>query len=608
MHAEIETEDDVVPLLRKDLVITQSPASRGTRDVTDPVASKTFALYDFEVTIARMLDGKRNAGEVINAANRLGIPVTLPTLRTFLTQLRAYQFIDTSKPAEADTTWSPRRKWTAEARELYQSALRLLRAGKFDDARGYVDALVAADPENEEIAGLRARIEAAAAGGDLSSFDESAAAASDAPMSIDDDAQPLPVPSLGVNPPEPELPFTSSSSSISIEETAPLANLMSSSVAHVDATEPLVATTPAPRTTSLPLIPLEVSQAVAAPLPTDLLPPMDPHATIPATPSVPEPVPEVTDPIAAPLPNDTAQTMEPLPPVTTELPVRPAKKKSKLPLIIAAVAVLAIAGVLLRPVESRTSMRCELKPVVLGTAMSPRAGTVKQSDVQSGEFVAKGAIIARLEAVPLDDGQVTTAAKKLELEKQLAALRPPPAAKVKKAKLAVKKAEAAVKSAEKAATKARGKKQAAALKTLESKEAALQRARTALDLLSLEKKQAELTAAIEELANQNTGGDAASSVIEAPVDGVVLLPELPATLEANGVFAQLVEAKLSIATNAVLPEGATKATLKLGNIERPVPITNGKATVTLDPALVGAKGELIFPGRKQPWVMTLLNP
>lgn len=159
-----EQEEDLAPVLRGDLVITPSKTSRGTLDVKDPQRERSFTLYDFEVSIARMLDGRRTLGEVIVAANRLGIPATLATLRTFLQQLRAYQFIDETAGGDAETTWAPRKQWTVEVRELYQSALRQMRLGRFDEARSYVEAMAAADPDNAEAAALRQRIDAEALG------------------------------------------------------------------------------------------------------------------------------------------------------------------------------------------------------------------------------------------------------------------------------------------------------------------------------------------------------------------------------------------------------------------------------------------------------------
>lgn len=162
--AGVEELSDLVPTLRGDLIITRSTTSKGTLEVKDPLTERSFTLYDFEVSIARMLDGRRSAADVLAAANRLGIPVTLPTLKTFLQQLKAYQFIDLAAAGSGETTWPKRRQWTVGVRELYQSALRLMRAGKYDEARGYVDAMVEADPGNDEAAALRRRIDAEAAG------------------------------------------------------------------------------------------------------------------------------------------------------------------------------------------------------------------------------------------------------------------------------------------------------------------------------------------------------------------------------------------------------------------------------------------------------------
>ena len=159
----IEEPGDLVPTLRGDLVITKSAQSKGTLEVKDPITERSFTLYDFEVSIARMLDGKRSASEVLQAANRLGIPVTLATLKTFVQQLRAYQFIDQSAGG-GESTWPRRRQWSVGVRELYQSALRLMRSGKYDEARGYAEAILEADPGNEEAAALRVRIDAEAKG------------------------------------------------------------------------------------------------------------------------------------------------------------------------------------------------------------------------------------------------------------------------------------------------------------------------------------------------------------------------------------------------------------------------------------------------------------
>jgi len=159
----VETPDDVVPALRGDLVISRPEGAKGTMQVKDPLTERLFTLYDFEVSIARMLDGKRTAGEVIAAAGKLGIPVTLQTLKAFLSQLKAYRFID-DRVKGGDTTWSKREAWTEEVRQLYQGALRMMRAGKFPEALSYAEAMAEAAPHLSEVRELKQRIETEAAG------------------------------------------------------------------------------------------------------------------------------------------------------------------------------------------------------------------------------------------------------------------------------------------------------------------------------------------------------------------------------------------------------------------------------------------------------------
>ena len=159
----VENAEDLVPRLRGDLVISRAEGSKGTLQVKDPLTERVFTLYDFEVSIARMLDGKRSAAEVLTAANRLGIPVNLATLKTFLQQLKAYRFIDQDVTG-GDSTWAKRSAWTEEVRQLYQGALRMMRNGKFDEALSYADAMAEADPSNPEAKELRARIEEEAKG------------------------------------------------------------------------------------------------------------------------------------------------------------------------------------------------------------------------------------------------------------------------------------------------------------------------------------------------------------------------------------------------------------------------------------------------------------
>src|SRR4051812_34928228 len=74
---ELELPTDRVPALRPDLKIVRSEKNAGMVEVTDPERGQTFSLYDFEVSIARMLNGRRTAFQVIEAAAKIGIPVSL---------------------------------------------------------------------------------------------------------------------------------------------------------------------------------------------------------------------------------------------------------------------------------------------------------------------------------------------------------------------------------------------------------------------------------------------------------------------------------------------------------------------------------------------------
>lgn len=153
--------DDHPPPLREDLQIVATPGAKGTMQVTDPVAERSFTLYDFEVSIARMLNGQRTAGEIIEAAAKIGIPVALDSLQKFLRQLKSYGFLGEARGE--GQTWPDRSAWTPEARELFQSALRMMRSGKGNEALGYLSALLQIDPENSEAKEMAARAQELAA-------------------------------------------------------------------------------------------------------------------------------------------------------------------------------------------------------------------------------------------------------------------------------------------------------------------------------------------------------------------------------------------------------------------------------------------------------------
>lgn len=154
----VEKPSDRVPALRPDLVIAKLVPSGEVLEVFDPKRGRGFSLLDFEISLARMLDGKRTAAEVLERAASLGIAVSLQTFRGFLQQLNAYQFID-HRVKEGTTTWPKRTAWTPEVRELYQRALKALRAGDPHEARVELNALKRLDPGNLEAGALRLRLE-----------------------------------------------------------------------------------------------------------------------------------------------------------------------------------------------------------------------------------------------------------------------------------------------------------------------------------------------------------------------------------------------------------------------------------------------------------------
>ncbi len=145
--------DDLVRLFRTDLRINRRPASN-LLDVADRQTGKTFPLYDFEISLARMLDGRRLYKDVVESGQRLGIPVNLESLSQFIRQLEKYGFLaplgtQLSEPPEGPL-WAPRQKWDDGLRALFQSGLRMHRQGRYAEAANYFEAMLQQDPQNPE--------------------------------------------------------------------------------------------------------------------------------------------------------------------------------------------------------------------------------------------------------------------------------------------------------------------------------------------------------------------------------------------------------------------------------------------------------------------------
>jgi hypothetical protein len=141
--------NDRVPAFRADLKLS-GRAANGVFQVSDPTTGKSFALYDFEVSLARMLNGQRTFQELIEAGARLGVPTNADTLRSFIRQLDTYGFL-ADQPSEAGgSTWARREEWDPQTRQLFSSGMRLLWQGKPVEAARYFEAILELDPKHAE--------------------------------------------------------------------------------------------------------------------------------------------------------------------------------------------------------------------------------------------------------------------------------------------------------------------------------------------------------------------------------------------------------------------------------------------------------------------------
>ncbi len=141
--------DDLVPQFRSELTLTRTLS--GSYEVTNPDSGQTFALNEFEVSLARMLNGRRQVSEILEAGNRLEIPITIESLQKFIQQLEECGFLGSSDgPAADGKTWPARGQWDTAVRSFFQSGVRLLRMGKHAEAATCFEAMLEEDPNNLE--------------------------------------------------------------------------------------------------------------------------------------------------------------------------------------------------------------------------------------------------------------------------------------------------------------------------------------------------------------------------------------------------------------------------------------------------------------------------
>lgn len=140
---------DIVPEFRRDLRIARSP---GGVQIESPTNGEIHTLNEYEVSLARMLNGKRPVFEVIEASERLGIPINVESLQKFIDKLEVMGFLQPAESLDAavENAWPSRGQWENSVRTLFQSGIRFLRQGKPQEAIGYFEAMLAEDPQNEE--------------------------------------------------------------------------------------------------------------------------------------------------------------------------------------------------------------------------------------------------------------------------------------------------------------------------------------------------------------------------------------------------------------------------------------------------------------------------
>jgi biotin carboxyl carrier protein len=154
---------DVLPPMREDLVVggAAHPTTGDLVSVQDPRSQRVVRFRGFELSLARLLDGRRTATEVIDAARGLGIPLTLPGLQNFSAKLNSIGFLAVPGAAAAQhkTTWKPRPLWSPEVREQFRAALKDAREDRLDQARNYLEQVLKADPTVKDASELLAWID-----------------------------------------------------------------------------------------------------------------------------------------------------------------------------------------------------------------------------------------------------------------------------------------------------------------------------------------------------------------------------------------------------------------------------------------------------------------
>lgn len=152
--------DDVVPPLRHNLTFKDAPQGLGSSFLSvknEETGEETF-LRGFEYSLARMLDGRRTAKDLVSAATDVGIPVTLDDLEAFVKKMSDRHLVGDAAEAIAASPFASRERWAPQTRELFRLALRKGRAGNVDQALSALNVLLAEAPTVVEAHDLRHRL------------------------------------------------------------------------------------------------------------------------------------------------------------------------------------------------------------------------------------------------------------------------------------------------------------------------------------------------------------------------------------------------------------------------------------------------------------------
>jgi hypothetical protein len=276
---------NIVPVFRSDLQMVRNAS--GGFDVSDPISGRAYALNAFEVSLARMLNGRRTVGDIIEASARLGIPANIESLQQFIGSLEQCGFLGATRPltedaatptpapAPDDLQWAaPRGQWPSGVRNLFQNGIRLLRMGKPAEAAGYFEALLQEDSNNVEARELLAMARQAAMFTSVAPEGTSRTRGLKRPMLIGGAALLV----------------------IGITVAIVLAAHGTSPPAPVDPTTPAVALTPTPVTPTPPTPPTPVTPTPVTPTPVTPTP-VTPVTPTPVTPTPVTPTPVTPTPV-----------------------------------------------------------------------------------------------------------------------------------------------------------------------------------------------------------------------------------------------------------------------------------------------------------------------